>query len=122
MRPLPMRQPAAGDGRLACMQHLHFPNEGAAYRQARNQLLAEEMELRRHIERVAAHRRALPQGGEVPEDYVFEGEAGPIRLSQLFAPDKDTLAIYSFMFGPERDRPCPGCTHLSGLHPLSRWV
>jgi predicted dithiol-disulfide oxidoreductase (DUF899 family) len=74
------------------------------------------MELRRHIERVAVQRRALPQGGEVPEDYVFEGEAGRIRLSQLFAPDKDTLAIYSFMFGPERGRPCPGCTHfLDGL-------
>ena len=31
------------------------------------------MELRRHIERVAQQRRALPKGGEVPEDYVFEG-------------------------------------------------
>jgi predicted dithiol-disulfide oxidoreductase (DUF899 family) len=93
------------------MQHLRFPNESMAYREARNALLAEEMELRRQVECVSAHRRALPKGGEVKEDYVFEGESGPTRLSQLFAPGKETLAIYSFMFGPERERPCPGCTH-----------
>ena len=55
------------------LEHLHFPNESASYRQARNALLEEEMELRRHIERVAQQRRALPKGGEVPENYVFEG-------------------------------------------------
>src|SRR5262245_47501723 len=105
------------------MQHLHFPNENAAYRQARNSLLAEEMELRRQIEHVAVQRRALPHGGEVPEDYVFEGEAGPIRLSELFEPGKDTLAIYSFMFGPERERPCPGCTHfLDSLDGAARHI
>jgi predicted dithiol-disulfide oxidoreductase (DUF899 family) len=93
------------------MQHLRFPNESTAYREARNALLAEEMELRRQVECVAAHRRALPMGGEVKEDYVFAGESGRTKLSQLFAPDKETLAIYSFMFGPERERPCPGCTH-----------
>jgi predicted dithiol-disulfide oxidoreductase (DUF899 family) len=90
------------------MQHLRFPNESMAYREARNALLAEEMELRRQVERVADHRRALPMGGEVKEDYVFEGETGRTKLSQLFVPDKETLAIYSFMFGPERERPCPG--------------
>ena len=98
------------------MQHLRFPNESTAYREARNALLAEEMELRRQVERVAAHRRALPKGGEVKEDYLFEGESGQVRLSELFAPGKETLAVYSFMFGPERERPCPGCTHfLDGL-------
>jgi predicted dithiol-disulfide oxidoreductase (DUF899 family) len=98
------------------LQHLPFPNESPAYRRARNALLAEEMELRRQIERVAAQRRALPPGGKVPEDYAFEGigESGrpeALHLSQLFAPDHDTLLVYSFMFGPERDGPCPGCTH-----------
>jgi predicted dithiol-disulfide oxidoreductase (DUF899 family) len=39
-----------------------------------------------------------------------------VKLSALFAPGKDTLAIYSFMYGPDRERPCPGCTHfLDGL-------
>src|SRR5262245_34210612 len=110
------------------LQHLRFPNESATYRQARNALLAEEMELRRQIERVAAHRRALPQGGELEADYVFEGK-GPdgkparLKLSQLFAPGQDTLAIYSFMFGPERERPCPGCTHfLDGLDGAIRHI
>jgi predicted dithiol-disulfide oxidoreductase (DUF899 family) len=105
------------------MQHLRFPNESTAYREARNALLAEEMELRRQVERVAAHRRALPKGGEVKEDYVFEGESGQVRLSELFAPGKETLAVYSFMFGPERERPCPGCTHfLDALEGSTRHI
>jgi predicted dithiol-disulfide oxidoreductase (DUF899 family) len=105
------------------MQHLRFPNESTTYREARNALLAEEMELRRQVERVAARRRALPMGGEVKEDYVFEGESGRTKLSQLFAPDKETLAIYSFMFGPERERPCPGCTHfLDALEGSTRHI
>jgi predicted dithiol-disulfide oxidoreductase (DUF899 family) len=105
------------------MQHLRFPNESTAYREARNALLAEEMELRRQVERVAAHRRALPKGGEVKEDYVFEGESGQVRLSKLFAPGKETLAVYSFMFGPERERPCPGCTHfLDALEGSTRHI
>jgi predicted dithiol-disulfide oxidoreductase (DUF899 family) len=93
------------------LQHLTFPGESAGYRAARNALLDEEMALRRQIERVAAQRRALPPGGEIKEDYAFEGPGGPVKLSALFAPGKDTLAIYSFMYGPERERPCPGCTH-----------
>ena len=105
------------------MEHLHFPNESSEYRRARNQLLVEEMALRRHIERVAAQRRALPRGGIVPEDYVFEGGSGRRRLSELFAPGKDTLTVYSFMFGPERERPCPDCTHfLDGLDGSARHI
>ena len=50
------------------LQHLHFPNESTQYRRARNALLEQEMELRRQVERVAAQRRALPPGGETPED------------------------------------------------------
>jgi predicted dithiol-disulfide oxidoreductase (DUF899 family) len=96
--------------------HLQIPGESPEYRVVRNALLAEEMELRRQIERVAVRRRALPAGGAIPEDYKFEGDGGPVNLSELFAPGQDTLAIYSFMYGPERERPCPGCTHfLDGL-------
>ena len=89
-----------------------MPGESPEYRAARNVLLTEEMELRRQIERVAAQRRTLPAGGAIPEDYLFEADNGPVKLSELFAPGQDTLAIYSFMYGPERERPCPGCTHL----------
>jgi predicted dithiol-disulfide oxidoreductase (DUF899 family) len=88
-----------------------FPNEGTGYRQARNALLAEELELRRHIERVAEQRRQLPPGGEVRKDYRFDGEHGRVSLRDLFG-DKDTLVIYSYMFGPQRQKPCPMCTSL----------
>jgi predicted dithiol-disulfide oxidoreductase (DUF899 family) len=94
---------------LAAKNEAHFPDENPEYRQARNALLAEEIELRRHIERVAALRRALPAGGRIPEDYTFEGHNGAVRLSELFG-DKDTLVLYSMMFGPERERACPMCT------------
>lgn len=107
--------------------HNHqFPGESAAYRQARDELLALEIDLRKHIEEVAAHRRALPPGGRLKEDYVFE-EAGAdladeqaikkTRLSELFAANKASLIIYSFMYAPEDDDPCPMCTSiLDGLN------
>jgi predicted dithiol-disulfide oxidoreductase (DUF899 family) len=97
-----------------------FPNESIEYRRARDALLDAEMELRRQIESVAAMRRALPQGGEVPQDYFFERigahlKPEKVRLSQLFG-DKPSILLYSFMFGPEREQPCPGCAHtLDGL-------
>jgi predicted dithiol-disulfide oxidoreductase (DUF899 family) len=100
---------------LAAKNGVSFPNESDEYRRARNALLAEEIELRRHIERVAGRRRALPPGGEVTEEYRFVGENGPVSFADLFG-DKQTLAIYSYMFGPKRERPCPMCTSL-----LSAW-
>ena len=91
---------------------LSFPGESADYRAARDRLLEAEIELRRSIERVAATRRELPPGGAVPEDYAFEGADGAVWLSELFEPGKDVLAIYSFMYGPEVERPCPSCTSI----------
>jgi predicted dithiol-disulfide oxidoreductase (DUF899 family) len=112
-----------------------FPGESGEYRAARDRLLAREIELRRAMESVAAARRELPPGGLVPTDYVFQG-AGPngmptdVRLSELFAPGKDSLVLYSFMFprdpsdqspGPKggetaklalAEGPCPSCTAL----------
>jgi predicted dithiol-disulfide oxidoreductase (DUF899 family) len=98
---------------LARRSPVRFPNESPEYRAARTALLAEELELRRHLERVAAKRRALPPGGEVRGDYRFEGEQGPTDFASLFG-DKQTLIVYSFMYGPERERPCPMCTALLG--------
>src|SRR5262245_18351243 len=95
--------------RLAETNQSHFPNESAAYRKARNALLAEEIELRRHIEQVAARRRALPPGGEIPRDFELTSESGPVRFSELFG-DKSTLLVYSMMYGPQRKAPCPMCT------------
>jgi predicted dithiol-disulfide oxidoreductase (DUF899 family) len=94
---------------LARTNTARFPNESADYRRARQALLAEEIELRRHIERVAEQRRQLPPGGEVTKAYRFEGEGGPVSLADLFG-NKPTLIVYSYMFGPERETPCPMCT------------
>jgi len=96
---------------LARDNPIRMPNESAQYRAERQALLAEEFELRRHIERVAAMRRALPPGGPVTGDYRFDTEDGPSDLAGLFG-DKQTLVIYNYMFGPERKRPCPMCTNL----------
>jgi predicted dithiol-disulfide oxidoreductase (DUF899 family) len=96
---------------LARESLIRMPNESADYTAARQALLAEEFELRRHIERVAAMRRALPPGGLVTGDYRFETESGSSDLAGLFG-DKETLVVYNYMFGPERKRPCPMCTNV----------
>ena len=96
-------------GELVRANNAHFPNESAEYRKARNALLVKEIELRRQLEEVSALRRALPPGGEVTKEYRFMGENGPVDLTDLFA-GKDTLIIYSYMFGPGRQNPCPSCT------------
>jgi predicted dithiol-disulfide oxidoreductase (DUF899 family) len=110
-----------------------LPGESAEYRDARKRLLDQEIELRRAMESVAVARRALPPGGRVKTDYVFQGAGADdsltdVRLSELFAPGKDSLVIYSFMFprdpedhtpGPREgetsllalsEGPCPSCT------------
>jgi predicted dithiol-disulfide oxidoreductase (DUF899 family) len=103
-----------------------FPGEDPSYRQARDKLLKAEMELRKNVEAVAALRRQLPLGGPLLEDYAFvEGAADlndsstahEVRFSSLFAPGQDTLAVYSYMFGPNMKQPCVSCTSiLDGLN------
>src|SRR6476646_1570878 len=82
---------------------INFPGESAEYRAARDRLLEQEINLRRVMEDVAVVRRALPPGGVVPEDYIFQGvdaDGAPkdVPFSTLFAPGKDSLVIYNFMF------------------------
>jgi predicted dithiol-disulfide oxidoreductase (DUF899 family) len=114
---------------------LRFPGESAEYRAARDRLLQQEIDLRRAMEDVAAARRRLPPGGPVPQDYVFrglgaDGAPADVRLSELFAPGRNSLVVYSMMFprdpgderpGPSGGRtallpllqgPCPSCTAL----------
>ena len=93
-----------------------YPNESREYREARDSLLADERGLIDKVKAVAAKRRALPPGGALKQDYVFqwatEGKVGQqVRFSELFG-DKSSLLIYSFMFGPGWDKPCPSCTSL----------
>jgi predicted dithiol-disulfide oxidoreductase (DUF899 family) len=95
---------------------MNWPNESKEYRVARDELLQTEIALRRQEEAVAAQRRALPLGGEVTQDYVFDGVDGPVRMSELFG-DKDTLYLYNFMYRPGEqglalEVPCPSCTSI----------
>ena len=101
-----------------------FPGESPEYRAARDRLLGLEIELRRATEAVAVARRELPPGGAIPDDYAFQGRGADdtpteVRLSELFAPGKDSLVIYSFMFprdaGDERPGPAAGQTALLPL-------
>ncbi len=104
------------------MTQPRFPNESEPYREARRKLLEAEAALRDQCERVAALRRQLPLGGRVPEDYAFDemgadGQVHQVRLSELFAPGKDSLFLYGFMFGPRMKAPCTMCTSiLDGLN------
>ena len=92
---------------------IRFPGERDSYRAARNELLEAEMELRRNIEAVAARRRQLPLGGRVEQDYVFDQSGGgKVQLSELFADGKDSLIIYSYMYGPQMAQPCVSCTSI----------
>lgn len=93
-----------------------FPGEDDVYRTARDALLAAEIDLRRRIEDVAAMRRALPPGGPLTQDYLFDqgtqDEEKAIRFSDLFAPGKDSLVVYSFMYAADAPAACPMCTSL----------
>lgn len=99
-----------------------FPGESDAYREARNELLDAEINLRRQTEEVAELRRRLPHSAGIKEDYVFEekdksGNIKHTKLSELFEDGKNSLIIYSYMFGPKNETPCTSCTSiLDGLN------
>jgi predicted dithiol-disulfide oxidoreductase (DUF899 family) len=98
------------------MRELRYPNESKEYRAARAALLKDEQELVDKVKSVAEKRRKLPLGGELKEDYEFQwandGKVGKsVKFFELFA-DKNTLLLYSWMFGPSWDKPCPSCTSL----------
>ena len=94
-----------------------YPNETAEYRAARNELLKSESDLRTMIARVAETRRALPPGGQIAEDYVFQRlDGSEVSVSALMNGGTGTLGIYSLMFGPSADAACPMCVSmLDGL-------
>jgi predicted dithiol-disulfide oxidoreductase (DUF899 family) len=99
---------------LAAKRRAMFPGESAAYAKARQNLLAEEIGLRRHLTQVAEARQALPPGPGIEKDYRFLDQNGAnIGLKDLFG-DHDTLVSYFWMYGPQRQRPCPMCTNLLG--------
>ena len=107
----PPLKPAAD---LAAKAKTPFPGASPDYERARKALLAEEIEFRRHMTRLAEQRRALPPGPVIRKNYRFKDEQGfEVGLRDLFG-DKDTLVTYFWMYGPQRERPCPMCTNWLG--------
>ena len=99
---------------LAKMAKTPFPGASPEYEAARNALLAEEIDFRRHMTRLSEQRRALPPGPVITKDYRFKDEQGfEVGLKDLFG-DKHTLVTYFWMYGPQRERPCPMCTNWLG--------
>lgn len=101
--------------------HNHrFPGESEEYREARNELLQAELDLRARIEELAQVRRNLPIGGQVKEDYVFNelvegnGDKSLIQtsLSELFKDSKSTLIVYNYMYSSSMETPCVMCTSI----------
>src|SRR5262245_8360827 len=98
------------------MSDLLYPNETSEYREARDALLKDEHELIEKVKLVAERRRSLRLGGMLKEDYIFQwandGKVGrSVKFSELFG-TRDTLLLYSWMYGPNWDHPCPSCTSL----------
>jgi predicted dithiol-disulfide oxidoreductase (DUF899 family) len=88
---------------------------------ARDELLVKEKEGTRARDALAAERRRLPLV-QIEKDYVFEGPSGNARLLDLFE-GRRQLILYHFMFGPNQDVGCDGCSmfvdnvgHLAHLH------
>ena len=99
---------------LATKSKTPFPGASPEYEAARKALLADEIEFRRHMTRLGEQRRALPPGPVITKDYRFKDEQrSEVRLKDLFG-DKDTLVTYFWMYGPQRERPCPMCTNWLG--------
>jgi predicted dithiol-disulfide oxidoreductase (DUF899 family) len=86
---------------------------------ARQQLLVQEKAHTRAGDALAAARRRLPMV-EIDKEYVFQGEHGEARLIDLFD-GRRQLIVQHFMFHPDWDEGCPGCTfmaeHINALPP-----
>jgi predicted dithiol-disulfide oxidoreductase (DUF899 family) len=93
----------------------------AEWQAAHEQLLAKEKEATRARDELAAERRRQPIV-RIDKEYVFEGPSGPATLTDLFD-GRRQLIVYHFMFGPNQDVGCDGCSmfvdqvgHLAHLH------
>ncbi len=90
------------------MADAHTVVSKAQWLAAREKLLAREKELTRLRDELAAERRRLPWE-RVDKRYVFQTEAGPKTLSELFG-DKEQLVVYHLMFAPDWEAACKSCS------------
>ena len=77
---------------------------------AHGDFLAKEKELTRLSDELARRRRELPWA-RVEKDYAFTGPKGKLSLADLFN-GRSQLATYHFMFGPDWEEGCPGCSYV----------
>jgi predicted dithiol-disulfide oxidoreductase (DUF899 family) len=114
------------------MKYTRLANETADYLARREELRLAEIDLMKQQERVAALRRALPEGALV-KDYLFrEGPAdldagdAPVRevkLSELFSAPDRPLVVYQFMYGKLQTTACPMCTlWIDGWNGVARHI
>lgn len=86
---------------------------------ARKALLAMEKEETKLRDKVRAERLALPWV-KVEKTYTFETPEGRKTLADLFD-DRSQLIVYHFMYGPDWEAGCPGCSfmadHIDGMLP-----
>jgi predicted dithiol-disulfide oxidoreductase (DUF899 family) len=75
---------------------------------ARKELLAREKEFTRVRDELNAQRRSMPWE-RVDKRYVFQTDAGPMTLAELFG-DKHQLVVYHFMFAPDWQAGCKSCS------------
>jgi predicted dithiol-disulfide oxidoreductase (DUF899 family) len=80
----------------------------AEWLEQRKALLEAEKTLTKHYDRVAAQRRRLPMV-KLDKQYTFDGPEGKVSLLDLFA-GRRQLIVYHFMFDPDWEKGCPGCT------------
>ena len=101
---------------------LTMPGASSEYTAARTKLDAAEMELRDHLERVAAMRRALPEGPRLKEYVFLEGER-EVRLAELFTNGKPYLVMYHLMYWQDDKEFCPMCSMwVDGLDAVAQHV
>ncbi len=84
----------------------------------RRALLRDEKALMRYKDLVTKQRQALPWV-RVEEEYVFATLIGDQTLSDLFE-DCSQLIVYHFMFGPDAEQGCEGCTQVADSFNLAR--
>jgi len=86
---------------------------------ARKALLAIEKEETKLRDKVRAERLTLPWV-KVDKTYTFETPEGRKTLDELFD-GRSQLIVYHFMYGPEWEAGCPGCSfmadHIDGMLP-----
>ncbi len=84
----------------------------------RKALLLQEKALTKQQDRISAERRRLPMV-KLDKEYFFDGPEGKVSLKELFNGHRQ-LIVYHFMFDPEWENGCDGCTsYVNALGDLS---